>query len=331
MNINKSCDVFVVWHPFQQRAHMLSKKLGATLCWFSYGWEKKNLLTKLIAYVLKSVETALYCVKNKPRRIFVQLPPVPLLYVVNLYRWWSGCQVVYDCHNSLFCSHWIRWPLVRSLLHVSNVKALTHNEDIAEIAVSYNVESLVLIDPLPDYIRPNGEIKLPNGLIPNNYIIVPFSFSDDEPVNELFEAARNLPEIIFVITWFKERAQAKVNDVIPENIIFTGYLDLDIYKSVFANSMCALALTTREGTQPSVATEAIGFGVPLLVSDIKTTRKLYDEWPIYVENSAESIVDGIKVLVGCRELMLPRMQRLYSHIDDMHKRQFSALLKILDL
>ena len=61
----------------------------------------------------------------------------------------------------------------------------------------------------------------------------------------------------------------------------------------FSQASAALVLTTREGTQPSAASEAIVLGIPLIVSDLNTTRKLYEDMPIYVQNDAPGIRDGI--------------------------------------
>lgn len=329
--VKKHGDVFIVWHPFQQRAQMLSIRLGASPCWFSYPWEKKSTLAKGVAYLVKAFATLALCIKIRPRRIFVQLPPVPLLYTIQLYRWLASCQVIYDCHNSLFCSHWIRWPLVRRLLQAKGVVTLTHNEDIAVIAEGHGVRSQVLLDPLPHYAMPENDVALPAGLRKHGYVIVPFSFSDDEPVEELLAAARRLPDMTFVITWFKDRAQRKTASAIPDNIVFTGFLALDVYQAVFANALCALALTTREGTQPSVATEAIGFGVPLLVSDLNTTRKLYDRWPIYVDNGAQSIAEAIQIVDQSRDDIVSRMQQLHARIERMQARQLAALASALTL
>lgn len=325
---NKNLDMFIVWHPFQQRAKVLSDAFGARPCWLFYSWEKKNKFFKLLSYFLKSLVTLYLLIKKNPRRIFMQLPPVPLLYVASIYGRFSDSQLVFDGHNSLFCSHWARWPLVKRLLDAKGVVLLTHNEDISIIAERLGIHSMTLIDPLPAH-NVDSEIGLPASLEKGQYVIVPFSFSDDEPVEELLEAARLLPEQRFAVTWFKEKAISKVSSTIPDNIVFTGFLDLDVYQSLFSNALCALALTTRDGTQPSVATEAIGFGVPLVVSDIGTTRKLYDKWPIYVDNDAEGIVSGIARVKANVSDIKARMQSLHERINDMHQKQFVSLQELL--
>ena len=52
-------------------------------------------------------------------------------------------------------------------------------------------------------------------------------------------------------------------------------------------------MTTREGTQPSAASEAISLEIPLIVSDLDTTRKLYKNTPVYIENTTQGILTGV--------------------------------------
>lgn len=323
--------IYIAWHPFQQRTYSLAQKLGVEPCWFHYDWEKHNKFIKLFAYLVKGISTILLCVRYSPKQIFVQLPPVPVLYAVYFYSVLANKKIVYDCHNSLFCSHWIRWPFVKGILNSCRSTVVTHNDDIAKIALSHGYESMVLLDPLPERVLVKESVVLPKELVKKGYVIVPFSFSDDEPIDALLDAAIDVPDMIFVITWFEEKARNNVSREIPKNIVFTGFLDIELYKSVFSNAICALALTTREGTQPSVATEAISFGVPLIVSDLATTRKLYDKWPIYVDNEADSIATGLRQALDIHDELLIRMQSLYSHIESKHNEQFSLLTKRLSL
>ena len=309
---------------------MLAAKLDVEVCWFSYDWEKKGGVSKIPAYILKSISTLGKYLKERPARIFAQLPPSPLLYITYIYSKLFKCQVIFDCHNSLFCAHWVRWPLVKNILNSKNVVTLSHNVDICEIAKGMGVETIVLQTP-PTKPRVDAISQtLPCGLAPYGYVIVPLSFSDDEPVEELFSAARQTSEITYVITWSKHLESKKETLDIPGNVVFTGFLEESLYEVVFVNALCAIALTDREGTQPSVASEAIGFGVPLVISDIATTRKLYAEWPIYVNNKASSIAEGVEVVASDREAMVPRMRGLLDRISMMHETQFSNLMKKLD-
>ena len=103
-----------------------------------------------------------------------------------------------------------------------------------------------------------------------------------------------LSEITFVMTWFTERLTAEQERNAPGNILFTGYIEADLYNDLLLHAGAVLALTNREGTQPSVASEAISARVPLIITKLKTTTMLYGDAPIYVENTADSIVSGVK-------------------------------------
>ena len=79
---------------------------------------------------------------------------------------------------------------------------------------------------------------------------------------------------------------------------------------MYAHAKGAVVLTTREGTQPSGATESISLEVPLIVSDIKTTRKLYEGYAIFVENEADSIALGMRQALAEYEDYHDRMREL---------------------
>ena len=107
----------------------------------------------------------------------------------------------------------------------------------------------------------------------------------DEPIAELIQAAKLLPNVKFVMTWFAERLPVDARDGLPQNLVLSGFLENKEFCALFSQAGAALVMTTREGTQPSASSEAIVLEVPLIVSDLQTTRKLYKEMPVYCLSS----------------------------------------------
>jgi glycosyltransferase involved in cell wall biosynthesis len=148
------------------------------------------------------------------------------------------------------------------------------------------------------------------GLSPKRYVIFPCSFSSDEPVQEVIEAARMLPEIMFVMTWYTEKLSRNMRDTLPSNVILTGYLQIDNYNCLFANAGVALNLTLHEAVQLTCMQEAMAFEIPAVVSDLKTTRFLYKNYPVFVKNDSKSIAYGILHAFQNRLDIEERMKRL---------------------
>lgn len=253
----------------------------------------------------------------KPKVVFVQVPPTPLLYVVAIYCFLTKSVYICDCHNGMIYGKcWNKWPFAKRLMRKSAL-CLVHNADVKRLADNIDIETYVLRDLLPKFADGNATGVLEQfQLKHSDYVLAPFSIAHDEPLEELFKAIALLPETQFVMTWFSERIPNKLRSLIPDNLMFTGYLEEADFNSILVNAGVVLVLSTRDGTQPSGASEAIAAHVPLVISDLSTIRSLYGDAITYVENTPESIAVGIK--------------SVYEN-PDSHKNQMSILREKLDL
>ena len=107
---------------------------------------------------------------------------------------------------------------------------LVHNEDVAVYAKQFGLDAITLRDPLPDLTSTdNPDLLAQHGLQQGTYVIVPWSFASDEPIRELFEAAESTPQTKFVMTWFAEKLPPELRNILPPNLVLTGYLDSDAF------------------------------------------------------------------------------------------------------
>jgi glycosyltransferase involved in cell wall biosynthesis len=199
---------------------------------------------------------------------------------------------------------------------------LVHNEDIEEKIKDWGFPHLLLRDPIPqiqvnENIETAGSIKIKE----DKYIIIPGSFASDEPIQELFDAMRLCPDVLFVCTWFKEKLTNDHQKNVPPNLRLTGFLEEQTFTALYANAAAAIVLTTREGTQPSGASEAISLCVPLIVSDIATTRRLYSEAAVFVQSNSTSIAEGINYALNNQEFLRIKIKRLKERISAENNNQ----------
>jgi len=327
---SKKRNLYIAWIPFQRRAQSLGASFDLKVCYYYFEWEEKGRIFKLLSYFAKGFATITTLIKYRPDYVFIQLSPTPLLYTLALYCAVARCRYISDCHNTMiYDGPMIRWPLAKTLLRKSLV-LIVHNEDVQEYAQEVGLPASILRDPLPhmevpESIQEVAGIRL--GSAP--YIIVPGSMARDEPLAELFDAARLIPEILFVMTWFAERLPTELQSCKPDNIRFTGFLGEHDFNALYANASAALVLTVREGTQPSGASEAISLGVPLIVSDIKTTRRLYKNRPIYVKNEPESIAAGVREALSDCESRSTLIYELRSELVSESEQQIENIRKVL--
>ena len=302
---------YVAWKKFQRRVDSLAPELGTVVHYYHFSWEERSPVHKLASYAVKFVATFHDLLRQRPARVFVQVAPTPALYAVAAYAYLFRASYVADCHNSMIYGHWRRWPFAGRLLRTAEMM-LVHNVDVAEKAGELGLTPVVLRTPLPVIrVQDSGVDHLARlGLKARRYVIVPGNLAKDEPIEEVFRAASRLPDLTFVFTWFAERLPAKFRAAAPPNVLFCGYQSLDAFNAIFANAAAAVVLTTREGTQPSGAAEAMALEVPLVLSNLRTTRRINKRAAVYVANDASAISAGIEIAIRERENIQSRMREL---------------------
>ncbi len=324
---------FIVWRKFQRRVEVLAPFLGLEIYYFSYSWEEKSKIFKAYSYVLKMIATLKCLFQRRPSLVFIQFPPPPALYCVAFYAWLTNTRYIVDCHMEIANDHWIKWIYVKQLLVKG--KLIVHNEHLIEPVIrSVNTKPIVLRDGIANrYSRAHHESALVKNLNlrSKSYVIVPCSFSLDEPIIEIIEAAKMLPEIPFIMTWNSERLLATIRNNLPPNVVLTGYLPVDDFDSLFANSGIALVLTKHENVQLSGMQEAMAFEVPAVVTDLRTTRYLYKDCPVFVENDPRSIAVGIKRALENKQGFAERMKKLRMETEKEFLEQLTNLKASLDL
>ena len=323
--------LFIVWKKYQRRAESLSVELKIPLKYFHYRWEEKSKMYKALSYICKALMTLNCLFYNKPDVIIIQLPPTPLLYVVWLYRLINGAKIILDCHNGMFFGAWHKWPFCKRLL-LKSESIVVHNEDVIEKAKTVGINTIVIRDPLPVLCADavvGIDLFVKMGLHGKNYVIVPGNMALDEPLEEIFDAALLTPQIYYVFTWFKEKLPDTLRKRIPKNVILTGFLKEEEFNYLFANATAALVLTKREGTQQSGAIEAISLEVPLILSNLRTCRRLFGDVADFVENSAIPISEAVSFICHDRKLRKNEIRCFKNNFNEMIEHQLLEIKKHL--
>jgi glycosyltransferase involved in cell wall biosynthesis len=332
MKNNVEENIFLVWTSFQRRAKSLGNILGLNVKYIHYKWEEKNRILKSFSYIIKAVISLMILIKTKPKFIFIQLAPTPLLYIVSAYCAITKSKYIADCHNTMiYDSHWIKWPFAKPLLSRSIIM-IVHNQDVLAHANSIGLRAVVVQDPLPKIdVTENIEIIRGIHIYKDSYVIVPCSMAEDEPIEDVFDAARKVSNTLFVFTWYSEKISKRIIEKAPENICFSGYLEEPEFNLLYSKANAALVLTTREGTQPSGAAEAISLGIPLVISDIETTRHFYKDAPVYVRNDSDSIAEGVRNALGNNAKITEKIKLLRLQIKNDSLRQLHQIEKLMKL
>lgn len=316
---------FITWVKFQRRVVTISETFPVKPYWIYLDWEARGRVFKALSYLVKTALTLRVLIRVRPEFVMVQLPPAPALYATSIYCGLTRTPLVADCHNSAITEHWRRWPLTRLLL--SKAITLVHNDTVAAAARSaFQLEPIVLRTGIMTRFKGSDSCDIIDrlNLSAGKYVVLPWSLHVDEPIDEALEAIRMVPDVTFVLTGAGTKLGSKP---LPENLTLSGYLEEAEFNCLFASAAAALVLTTREDTQLSGMAEALALSVPAVISDNPTTRLLYREAPIYVENSPAAIAHGIRVAISERALLMRNSVKVATETTVEVETQLKTLLE----
>ncbi|WP_336660499.1 glycosyltransferase [Leucobacter sp. USHLN153] len=133
------------------------------------------------------------------------------------------------------------------------------------------------------------------------------SYANDEPVDEILEAARLVPALEWILTGEPPEA---VRAAAPPNVTFAGFVSDSEYERLIRSVAGVCALTTRAHTMQRAGYEAFNFGVPQVTSDFSELRDFYGESALYTASDAEAIAAAARSLADRREELRRRVLEL---------------------
>ena len=326
--------IFIVWYSASRRAQTLAAELGGQASFF-YESQLKGRWLAPLRYLIQGWETWRLLERERPGAVLVQAPPIFAPLVVALWCELrgkssnSGHRVPFaiDCHSGNFYGRRWVWALpVLRLLSRRAAVTVVASEEVLDLLQSWGARGIFLVDGLPTLSPATGTI----GSEGEARVAVISSFDPDEPIAEIFAAARLLPQVTFYFSGSPKPVVAKLLAQKPENVVLTGFLPDSVYSGLLKNVNGLVVLTKEPNILNCGAYEALAVAKPAVLSDWPQIRRCFTHGFIYVTNTPEAIAQGIKQ-------MLSKQVELTDEIVDMrlelvNKRQpefekFVALLK----
>ena len=100
---------FIAWAPHSRRSEVFAKAFQGRLHCIHY-LRSRNRLYAPVKYVLQALRTLQVLLKERPKAIHVQNPPVICGLVVSFYCFLTGAKFVFDHHSAAFSHVW-DWAL----------------------------------------------------------------------------------------------------------------------------------------------------------------------------------------------------------------------------
>lgn len=301
---------------------------------------KSGKLIKAFHYIRLLIVSVFRLKSAVPDIVWVQLPQVPALWAALIYRSLTRkpIKVVADCHNAQLRDPWGSFPL--ALWSLKRCDAiLVHNEAMYAKAaeLGWPMGKVLVLEDVPAIGKAQPSVGLATAHITASkpWVLFPGSFAKDEPINEIFEAARLAPELTFIITGRPERAQQNGHALInrPSNLILAGFLSLELFDDLIREADVVLGLTKEEGIQLSVCNEALGFNKPLVTSNTRILKKLFGNAAVLVDtHSPADIVRGCEDAVSDAATYSDKSAALsIERVSNWQRVQLHAMYTLLQL
>jgi glycosyltransferase involved in cell wall biosynthesis len=315
--------VFIVWHPYSRRAQLLSKKLGLQLR-LVHTLKRRYYLAPL-RYVLQAVRTWRYLWVERPRLVFVQSPPIFAALIVYLYSRVARTQYVIDAHTGALLAPWWRWSLpLHAFLSRRALTTIVTNQHLYQVVAGWDAASFIVAD-IPMVFPPSQRLALEGGF----RLAVINTFSPDEPLEAVLEAAAALVDVQFYITGDPIRAKRSVLDRRLPNARFTGFLPDPDYFGLLRSMDGILVLTTDDHTMQRGACEAVSLGVPIITSNWPLLREYFHKGTIHVDNTPDGIRQGVRRLQAEKAQLMGEIGALQEERRLEWQQKYAALVALI--
>lgn len=302
---------FLTWGQVGARAAEIAVSLDGE----SWGFRPRRLDTRWLAptrWLLGAVATVWYLLRRRPRAVIATNPPIWLGLITRLYAWLAGAVTVLDSHPGGFGAQGDRVAARLQRLHAwlaARVDlVLVTTPAWVKVVEGWGGRGLVLHEAEPAWSptpsRPAGEVF---------HLLFAGVFGLDEPVAEILEAVRELPNVLLSVTGDPRRAPEGLVENAPVNVRFLGYLNQPSYIGALADADAVVVLSTEPTSVMRAACDAVWALRPLLVND---SLALADAFPDAIR--ADCTPDALRT--GIKELM-DRHADLRVRADEARARQ----------
>ena len=318
---------YVSWTRYDRRSEILAQHLGSDVAYFMHG-KKGKILQVPKRYVGQAKDTWQMLMQERPDVVLIQCPPVVAVFTVMRYAQTTGARYVIDAGTGAFLSPKWRWslPLLRMVAR-SALTTLVTNDHLKSVVEGWGARADILAFTPGQY--PAGEPYSFTGDENHFHVFVVSTFEIDEPLDVVFQAARQLPDVSFYITGNPQHAPAGRLAQMPANCHLTGFMPYTRYVGLMRSSDVVMDLTTRDHTLLMGAFEAISLGMPLIVSDWPILRSYFGKGALCIPNTAQGICEGVLRAQREHTALKRNIQLLREDLEREWHAQFGNLLQLM--
>ncbi len=281
--------LFLAWSSpgHTRRSELMARKLGIPLRRVYV--LKMKLYLAPIRYVIQAVLTLVTLLRERPKVVFVQNPPIFAPLFAWLYCVITGAGLIIDSHTDALQSPIWQWSLpLHRFLSRQALTTLVTNEHLCQIVKGWGAKSQIIVDVPSEF--PAGK---PYPLEHPFNIAMVSSFAPDEPLDKVVQVAKSLPSVGFYVTGDPVQGFKRLPADLPPNLHLTGFLPDDEYYGLLRSVQTVMALTKEDHTMQRGACEAVWLGQPIVTSDWPVLRQTFHMGTVHVDNTVEGIRSGV--------------------------------------
>ncbi len=327
--------LIIAWAYDCERIQTMATELqGKASLQYASGLTSRWLLP--LRYMIQAWNTWHLLEQEQPGAVIIQAPPIFAPLTVALWCKLRGkgtmaskrpIPYVIDAHTGAFHHRSWRWslPLLRFLARRAAITLVTDDAALS-LLQSWKAQGLFLPDALPTLSPATCLI----GSQGKNRVALISTFSDVEPIEEVYSAARLLPDVTFYITGDTKKAAKSLLAHKPENVVLTGYLQGGNYTALLENVQGLVILTTEPNSLSCGAYEAVTVGRPVIASKGPEMQKFFTRGFVYVANTPKAIADGIQYMLNEREELTAEITAMRSEFFAKRQPNFEKFVAVLE-
>lgn len=316
--------VFIDWSSHCSRSENFSRRVG--MKFLRRHRKHQGPFSFALKYAYQFGATTLDLVKERPRVVWCMSPSTFTALPVWLYCKTTGAQFGIDAHTGAFeGTPWAKIrPLQLFLSRQAKVTAVT-NRYLQAIVEGGHGKTLLVPD-VPTEL--SSEHRRDFG--PGFHALYVASYSADEPIDVVLDAAKAAPEVTFWLTGKpKGKAKAQLADA-PSNVKLLGFLSREEYLAAIAGADVVVALTTRDHTMQRAAYEAIYLGTPVVVSSWPILRENFDVGALWVENNGSDLAKALRAAADQSEQLRAGAQALRQKKLERWRKNYERIIELLE-
>jgi glycosyltransferase involved in cell wall biosynthesis len=207
------------------------------------------------------------------------------------------------------------------------------NSPLKDLCNKWGGRSEVLPDKLPDMSVPAGSYANLIRDARKKSVMAVTTFSSDEPVDEIIEAASILGtdfDLYFTGNYYNFLKSKGQEYAPPSNVTFTGFISEADYRALMSLVDVVIVLTTKDLILNCGAYEAVSANKPLVLSKTETLMSYFKKGALFVDLNPQEISNGVFQAWKQSEELKIESAKLYRELEGSWEGQFEQVERLVE-